>query len=225
VKTACKEMNYQSGFSVSDTLYSVAIPDGWVLESSELSNLGGSLNTSFTSFSLGDDALDRQFRAILSFNTAALPDDAVITKVTLKVKKLPGLVGSNPFVTHGNILVDIRKGPFSSNAALQTIDFQATRQAAIGTIKDGGQAGMANLLTTGLPYVNKAASPSSACPTKDDNDDQRGPEFYSGNAPAAYRPVLVITYHRPLSYPVPGISSPASFRRWYCACLGDATHQ
>src|SRR5688572_19393450 len=83
--------------------------DGWVLESSENSNQGGVINPAAATFLLGDHASNRQYRSILQFNTASLPDNAVITKVTLKIRR-QSVVGTNPFATHGKVVVDIRQG-------------------------------------------------------------------------------------------------------------------
>ncbi len=62
---------------------SSAAQDGWVLESAAHSEVGGSFSTAGT-LRVGYDASNRQYRSILSFNTSALPDDAVIQSVTLK---------------------------------------------------------------------------------------------------------------------------------------------
>ena len=59
--------------------------DGWVLESGENTNVGGALNSTGTTFSLGDNASRKQYRSILSFNTASLPDNAVISSATLRL--------------------------------------------------------------------------------------------------------------------------------------------
>jgi hypothetical protein len=48
-------------------------------------------------------------KAILYFKTSPLPDTAVITKVTLKIKK-SSVAGTDPFTTHGSLVADIRKG-------------------------------------------------------------------------------------------------------------------
>src|SRR5215216_3409862 len=105
-------------------LKSTGSQDGWVLETSENSNQGGGINAGAVTFLLGDTVTRRQYRVILSFNTSSLPDNAIITGVTLKIKK-QSLTGTNPFTTHGKIAVDIRQGAFSNNAALQPSDFQA----------------------------------------------------------------------------------------------------
>lgn len=181
---------------------STASQDGWVLESTETSNLGGTMNAGDITFNLGDDAKDRQFRGILSFNTAPLPDDAVITRATLKIKKA-ALVGNNPFATHGNILVDIKKGPFGSNAGLQTADFQAApSKPGVGTIKNALVKGwnQAILINGAFPLINKINITQIRLRfSKDDNDDLGADflKYYSGNAGAVNRPVLELEYYIP----------------------------
>jgi hypothetical protein len=66
-----------------------------VLESGEDANKGGSLNARTATFVLGDDKQDRQYRAILDFPTYYLPDNAVITRVLLMIKK-EGVAGQDP---------------------------------------------------------------------------------------------------------------------------------
>ena len=142
-----------------------------------------------------------QYRAILSFNTAALPDNAVITSVTLRIKQ-QGVQGANPFLTLGNILVDIKKGNFGT-AALQAADFQALRQQEQCTpfinnpVSGWYTRAMAG---TGFPFVNKVGNTQFRLHfTKDDNNNHIADylKFFSGNAPAASQPVLVIQYYIP----------------------------
>ena len=95
------------------TLKSNAAMDGYVLETAESSTLGGAMNSAATTFNVGDDAANKQYRAILSFNTAPLPDNAVITSVTLKIRRQGSAGAANPFLTLGNIAVDIKKGNFA----------------------------------------------------------------------------------------------------------------
>jgi hypothetical protein len=184
------------------TLRSRAAKDGWVLESGETSNKGGSLNAGATSFFLGDDDHDRQYRAILSFNTAGLPDNAVITKVTLKINK-QNVIGNDPFKTHGNLLVDIRKGAFSGKAALQLTDFQAlASKNKIGAIPNKPRSNWyAKTWKSGIfTYINNTGVTQFRLRfTKDDNDDRGNDyvKFFSGNAAAAYRPKLIVEYYVP----------------------------
>ena len=98
--------------------------DGSILESKENSNKGGKNNSTGGTFTVGDDALDRQYRGILSFDTSVLPDDAVITGVSVRVKK-KSLVGTNPFSTHGKLNVEIGIPYFGTLTALQLNDWEA----------------------------------------------------------------------------------------------------
>jgi len=182
---------------------SAGAQDGWVLESSETSNKGGTMNAAATVFHLGDDTQDRQYRAILSFDTSGLHDNAVITKVTLRIKK-QGLVGTNPFTTHNNILVDIRKGAFGNNNTLQLTDFQdAASKSAAGTIQNTPASGWypSILSYSAFTYINKTGVTQFRLRfQKDDNDDLGADylKFYSGNAvTASYQPLLVIEYYVP----------------------------
>jgi hypothetical protein len=176
--------------------------DGWIRESGETSNKGGTLNKGATTFLLGDDRLDRQYRSILSFNTAGLPDNAVITLVTLKLKR-QGTVGTNPFNTHGKLLVDIRNGAFGSSSALKLGDFQAKpSKNNVGNLPKKPRSGWyTKTWTSGIfPYINKEGLTQIRLRfAKDDNDDRGNDylKFYSGNAATAYRPQLIIEYYAP----------------------------
>ena len=82
--------------------------DGWILESTETSGKGGTMNASAASFQLGDDAGDRQYRAILSFNTSGLPDNATITSAVIRIEQKAAPTGVNPFSVLGTLFVDVR---------------------------------------------------------------------------------------------------------------------
>jgi Leucine-rich repeat (LRR) protein len=185
----------------AQTVLSSAAQDGWVLESSETSNKGGTLNAKATTFNLGDDAANRQYRGMLQFNVS-LPAGAVITSVTLKIKK-SGLVGTNPFGTHGPLLVDIGKPFFGTSAALALGDFQAAagKSAAASFGKTPAGAWYSAVLNSAaMAFINPAGVTQFRLRfTKDDNNDHGADYmmFFSGNAPAASRPQLVIQYTVP----------------------------
>jgi pectate lyase len=190
------------GETITDTFRSQAAYDGWALEKSENSNQGSKLNKDTKFFALGDDKLDRQYRSILSFNTASLPDNAVITKVTLKIKQ-KSVVGTNPFTTHGNLLVDVRKGAFGDNKNLQVSDFEAkANKDKVGAIPNKPKSSWytkswkAGILT----YINQTGLTQLRLRfAKDDNDDMSADflKFFSGDAAAASRPKLIIKYYVP----------------------------
>jgi hypothetical protein len=185
------------------SLLSAGAQDGWILESTEISGTGGTMNAGGATFSVGDTTLDKQYRAILSFNTSGLPDNAVITKATLKIKR-QGIVGTNPFNTHMGLKVDIRKPYFGPAAGLAIGDFQATaNKLAVGTFNKTPATGAwysAVLSGTAYPYINRTGTTQFRLRfAKDDNDDLGADylKFHSGNAGAAYRPVLVVEYYVP----------------------------
>jgi hypothetical protein len=187
------------------TFTSVAAQDGWVQESTETSNAGGSINATATTTSalqVGDDNKDRQTKSIVSFDTSAIPDGAVILSATLRLRR--GTVsGTNPFTTHGTCWADVQSGSgFSGSTTLQTGDFQAAATAvqaasltnaannldwSEGTLNAAGLAAVSKTGTTQLRvYFNL-----------DDNNDGRNDfiGYYSGdNATAANRPQLVVTW-------------------------------
>jgi hypothetical protein len=181
---------------------SVGAQDGWILEAGETAGRGGALDAGSTTVLVGDDAQDRQYRGVLSFNTAGLPDDAVVVAATLRVRR-QGISGTNPFRTHGALLADIAAGALSGATALQLGDFRApaTLPAALtvpGTLVAGwytaaiGEKGLSAVSTTGVTQLRLRFE-------KDDNDD-RGADWlsiYSGNAPPASRPVLEVKYEVP----------------------------
>jgi hypothetical protein len=204
---------YTSGqvYTVNKTLTytSAASQDGWILESTETSNAGGTLNTTGATFLLGDAAADKQYRSILSFNTASLPDNATITSITLKIRRpttgfLTG--NNNPFSWGLGLKADVCKSMFGTTSALQLSDFNYTNTtnckllaAAFGSTPSASWYS-ANLLSTAFAKVNKTGLTQFRLRfAKDDNDDGLADylSFYSGNATAANRPQLVITYNVP----------------------------
>ncbi|MGC1378291.1 MAG: S8 family serine peptidase [Anaerolineales bacterium] len=188
-------------FAAAVSFTSSGAYDGWVLESSENSNVGGSMNPAGVTFQLGDDASNRQYRLIFSFDTTSLPDNAVITSVVLKVKQSGTPVGANPFNVLGNLFADIRMGTFGATA-LELTDFQAaasaTRVGAFNTIPSAGWY-TSTLNAAGIANINKLG------PTQfrlyfalDDNNNRVADyiRFISGNA-IIDRPTLTISYSVP----------------------------
>jgi len=184
------------------TIKSTGTRDGWVLESTETSSEGGTKNVAATSFRLGDAAADKQYRSILSFSTATLPDDAVITSLQLKIRRA-ALTGSNPFASLGTIRVDMRRGAFGSSAELQLVDFQAAaHKANAASIPNVSSVGWYSktLPSSNFSYINKTGVTQFRLRfATDDNDDLAADylSFYSGEAASANRPALILTYYDP----------------------------
>jgi hypothetical protein len=188
----------------SKTFTSTGSYDGWICESSESSKVGGTIARDYA-LRLGDHARDQQDRVLIHFATSGLPDNAVITKVTLRLKKI-NTAGSDPFLWGGNLLVDMKTGFFDSASALQVSDFQAaaTRSnVGVGNFTtSGGNWYRIKLKPVGLANVNRTG------PTQfrlrfavDDNNNNIIDyiRFYAGNATqAGNRPTLIVEYYVPL---------------------------
>ena len=180
--------------------------DGWVLESGENSYKGGTKNAFATTFNLGDDTKNRQYRALLHFSTSSLPDNAVITMVLLMIKK-QGQVSANPFDTLQNIQVDARYGafgsfgPFSINN-LQLSDFQYPASInSAGIIQNNPVSDWywSSLDVKAFPYINLTGATQFRLGFQlDDNNNKRDDtlKFYSGNYNVVTdRPQLLIKYY------------------------------
>ena len=176
--------------------------DGWVLESTETSGKGGTMNATAASFQLGDDAGDRQYRAILSFNTSGLPDNATITSAVIRVEQKAAPTGVNPFSVLGTLFVGVHAPSFSA-ATLQLTDFNsAAIKTRAGTFNPTpvGAWYTAVLNADGLSGISKTTLTQFRLYfSKDDNDNRAANfmKFASGNAAAADRPLLIISYTLP----------------------------
>ncbi len=191
---------------VTDTFRSNGNNDGWVLESSQGSNQGGTKKSNTATFNLGDDSLNRQYRAILHFPTYYLPDNATVTMAILLIKK-QGLVGTDPLGAHQNIAVDIKSGPFGFNlfgfGGLEVTDFQnPASQDSAGTILNNpvGDWYWTSLDSSAFQFINKVGITQFRLRFQIPNDNNSQDDylqFFSGNADTANRPVLLITYTIP----------------------------
>jgi len=177
--------------------------DGWVLESGEFTGKGGQKNNLSKVLQVGDDPADKQFRTILSFGTAGIPDYAVITMVTLKVKKA-GVTGTDPMSTHNSLVVDIKKSKFSTLPTLQINDFQAAaNKLKAGKFPKTPFSGLwyrAVLYKGAHAYINvKGRTQLRLRFTLDDNNDNGADilKLFSGNAILANRPQLIVEYYVP----------------------------
>jgi hypothetical protein len=193
--------NYAAKFTVSYPSYGTK--DGWILESAKDSGVGGSMDYAATTFRLGDTASDCQYRAILSFNTAFLPDNAIIQSAILKIDQSGTAVGTNPFTVLSSLKVDIKNGTFGAYA-LELSDFNATATYArvasfsatpVGTWYSATLPanGRNNINKTGITQFRLYFSTNS-----NNNGVADYMKFISGDyVNSRYRPQLVIIYSLP----------------------------
>ena len=186
------------------TFTSVSGYDGFLLELNQNSGTGGTGNAFAGTLNIGDSLLKQQQLGLLHFDTSSLPDAAVILGISIQMK-LQGTTGTNPFTTHGDLLVDIASPFFGTLVNLQAADFQATPgMAGVGTFNPVPLADNwynADLGGAAFPFLNLGG------PTQfrigfsldDDNDSVADLlKFYSGNSlTTVYRPVLIVYYYIP----------------------------
>jgi len=193
------------GLSIGKNLLtsrSLYVNDGWILESTQTSAVGGWMNSTSLYLRLGDDAANRQYRVILHFDTSYLPDTAVVTKATLKLKK-QGMVGTNPFTILGTLRADMLKPFFGFTAELQLIDFQAIAgksSAALFSPTPISDWYIAPFTAAGRAYINLMGTTQFRLYfLTGDNGNSKADylQVYSGNYTAGNRPTLVMEYYVP----------------------------
>ncbi len=188
----------------SATFTSVAAEDGYILESGETTSAGGTANSSDNSTSAlraGDDKKNKQYRSVLSFDTASIPDGAAIQSVTLRLRR-GTVVGTHPFTTHGSLSASVRSGGFNGNLALETADFQASVTVSgvctLSNAASNGDWSECTFNTAGLTALNKTGKTQIRIAFSTDDDNDNGDDYigyYSGNnATAANHPQLIVTY-------------------------------
>ncbi len=186
------------------TFISVASQDGWVRESSENSSIGGRINSTSTSTSglrAGDNSSDRQYKGVVSFDTATIPTGATIVSATLRLRR--GTVsGTSPFTTHGTCWVDVHTGGLDGSTSLANSDFQAAatvaKTATLSTPAANGDWSEAVLDPAGLSAINKNGTTQLRFYFDSGDNDDRGTDYVgyyaSNNGTTANHPQLVVTY-------------------------------
>jgi hypothetical protein len=194
---------YEYIASEETVFISEAADDGHILESGENTSRGGTINARDSQFLIGDNSSDRQYRAIVSFDTSTMADNARITSVVIKIKKY-GQAGTDPFTTHQALKVDVRKPYFGDEVSLVVEDFQA--QAGMGAVGEFVDIPLsdwykATLKDTVCAYINLTDTTQFRLRFQlGDNDDEAADylAFYSGNTKFLVdRPVLIVTYFLP----------------------------
>lgn len=177
--------------------------DGWVLERADDSGKGSDVVDALGSTArLGDDATDRQYRSVLDFDTSALPDGAVVTGLTLRIKR-ESITGVNPFTSFGFLKMEVATGYFHGDPALERFDFHAVGRGGVGRFISTPAEGWYRAVLRFAAY--DLVSPTGSTQfrlrfARDDDDDQTADylSFYTGDAPAeADRPQLTVTYYVP----------------------------
>jgi hypothetical protein len=176
------------------------VNDGTLLECSEPGGRGCRVDSTAPTLTVGDDASNRLFRALLSFNTAGLPDDAVVTSVKIKIK-LESVTGGNPFHKRRILMVDSCKS-FGSSLELQPADFEASENCISAGEFEGKPENdwyIARLLPASFPNIDLAGTTQFRL-RYNTNDSDGGADYvevYSGNADELDKPILLVRYTIP----------------------------
>jgi fibronectin type 3 domain-containing protein len=194
---------------------SVAAQDGYVLESSSGSGVGGSISSGATSLRAGDDNSNRQYKSVVSFDTSTIPDDATITSAVLKLT-VSGTNGTTPFSTHGTCYADIKAvSGFNGSTTLETADFQAATDAAQVAVVSAPVSAICSgtLNAAGRSLIEKTGTTQLRVYFSTANNGDSGRDYISwssGEGTSAVRPVFQITYTSTVKPPGLALSNRAT---------------
>ncbi len=179
----------------------VSQEDGIVREVAQGAGVGGLAkadNAGASSLRIGDDKYNRQWKMVVSFDTASLPNSAHIVSATLRLTS--GAVrGITPYLTHGNAIVDVKTGAFGNNLLLEPSDFHALASTtSAGILVDNGFLAEAILDAGGLSALNLRGRTQLRVGFELITDADRVKDhagYYAANSSnPAFHPVLVIEY-------------------------------
>ena len=188
------------------TLYSIALQDGWLLESSEESNQGGGYSAGDTGpkgIRFGDTYADRQFKGLVGFDTSVLSTGIDVLAARLELIRGVFTGNDEPYATFGNAYVDLSNGGFGGDTVTNASDFEAAATLPqAGILTDDGTLATAQINAAGLTEIeNSTAIQLRIGFALDDNDDnspdQTGYYPTSTNTPVSQHPRLVIDYTLP----------------------------
>lgn len=189
------------------TFVSIAAEDGQVLESAAGSGVGGSNSAGGNTIPLGDTATNQRSRMIFSFDTSALPDNAVVVEAQLRMTRT-GVTGSDPWTFGGSLVTggygyaDI-SSQFGVSAGLENGDFQAAsagdKAAKFIVPYSNGLAVMDLLSTPSLPQINLTGRTQFRVYMEPGTDNDNGEDTVAvgsgSNGTASNRPQLKVRYY------------------------------
>ena len=177
---------------------SQAAYDGWVLESGQGSAVGGSHSASLATLRVGDDASNRQYRAVLSFDTAGLPDVTSVVAAHLRARYV-GSLGDTSSLSY--MRIDQRAPFLGAGPGLANNDFESPEEwypSDFGPTTGGWYAGYMNGLST-ISDISRTGLTQFRLRFATATDTNGAADyvlFYSGDAAtASNRPRLIIYFN------------------------------
>jgi len=187
--------------------------DNWMLENGYNTGTGGSIGTvTDAALRVGDAANNAAYRAIVSFDTSPLPDNAIIVDATLGLRR-SSITGKEPW-TYNTTLIDsdycefdMRVPYFGAESGVVISDWQAAVSLTnvgryVIAFKNGLQV-RDQLTPAARALINPGAGGTAQFrlhfPRKTNNDGVADyVSFGSANhGTASYRPILKINYRLP----------------------------
>jgi hypothetical protein len=164
---------------------------------------GCSAKARATMLLVGYDLENRQYVSVVSFNTAGLPDEAVITGVKLRVRS-GGVVGANPINNRHSLAVDICTTVAGKNPKQPTSDGQTNTNCNnnLGIFDKTPNSGWytVKLDATAFEYMNLAGVTEFRLRI-DGNLNNQAPreyiKFYNGSVDDPNSPILIVKYYIP----------------------------
>ena len=148
-----------TGAPTTTIFRSIGDEDGTLIEWPAQSGVGGVMIPIALGLNVGDQPTGAQTRAILSFDTSGIPDDATIVSAFVRIQRI-AIRGHNPFRILGSLVVDVQDGSFGDDPELDPSDFQAPATAPMaGTLSvplTNGAWSWAALAPAGLAAINKS---------------------------------------------------------------------
>ncbi len=186
------------------TFTSDAGDDGYVIESSATSSVGGSNDNTTSQFFVGDTSANAQIRGIISFDTSSLPNNAIIQSAEIRIREWSQIGNDNP-LDGSNLRFDIAD-KFGTAYSLQDADFEATPDGdtiaivSQGSTPDGSGWYSTFINATGRGLIDLTYITQFRLRFGDpDNGDNANDyiKFYSGDYSGGSHPELIITYTLP----------------------------
>jgi hypothetical protein len=188
----------------------LANEDGYIYETSAGSGIGASVVTSGVNETrVGDyvvSSTDRQVKAVFSFDTSSLPDNALITAATLRLFRDVHSDSPTALAVLGDITVDISNGGFGGDPTLVAGDFQATASASdisiMGTTSGDDEWSSGTINSSGIAQISRTGRTQLRLTSATVNANGVSTYYgYSSAGASSNQPELVITYEDAASAP------------------------
>jgi lysophospholipase L1-like esterase len=161
---------------------------------------------------VGDMGSNHLYRGIISFNTAAIPDNAIITGASIYLNR-ESLSGNNPFAGNnwGSPVIDIKNGTFGA-AGIEIGDFLANPDASnvgcfIGTCPKNGYTIRIDLQPSGYQHINKTGRTQFRLTFQIAHGSSNDyVQFHNGDQPGLLAPYMDVFYTLPPSPPTASVN-------------------